>query len=1177
MDARSLAYAAYWRNSLADAEVGQGSFSRAASKKFLPWRRAGRPVGQVEREIVDACFQGEAQTAATVSVVIRHRVYIARLEHGKPRQGGQPDVVTPLITPALLARDGRLYPLDRTMIARDLLDPLLLGTYAIGEVSAQDCALTQGQVPGVDYVVDGAVDEIRFDAQWQAHLAACERLLSEVSQGWPGAADAYDLVDESYLLKQESVAGASRHIVGLYDHLRHNAPAAPLFDRYASESQLPAEPCLSTDASFATRLGHASDTYPLALAQRDALGHALAAQHGDILAVNGPPGTGKTTLLLSVVASLWAKAALTGGEPPVVIASSTNNQAVTNIIDAFGKDFGEGTGCFAGRWLPDIASFGAYFPSASKEPLHSKKYQTQSFFTRVEDAGYVASANEVFLARGRAAFPVLVEPGVSDIVDALQQCLRDEVDKLGKIVTAWADLTAAQAQLAAVSATPQASGPQPDWAGLAHRYEEFRAQESLFYAIFSWIPAVAAKRLRLARLFLKQWWPATVPQQDWRDLDQVDRTIAAMLAESRAGQEREAARVASREAALQQLALRQREWALVLAPLGLAAKAASLSLAEVDAQADRMLRFHIFRLTTHYWEGRWLLDMQALLPSLAAESRKTGRSALEKRWRRRMKLTPCVVSTFYMLPSMMKVSRYDAGAYTDDYLYDFADLLIVDEAGQVLPEVAGASFALAKQALVIGDTLQIEPIWSIPAQVDAGNLARAGLLAPQHGEAAYETLTATGKTAAAGSVMRIAQCASPWHYDRDLPRGMFLYEHRRCVDEIIAYCNALCYQGKLVPKRGGKALAIADPKVDIDRMPAMAYLHVDGICQRSSGGSRENLHEATVIAAWLRANQAALETTYKLKLHEIVGVVTPFSAQVRAIAKACREVDIDVGAEAGKMTVGTVHSLQGAERPVVIFSGVYSKHADGDFIDAGKSLLNVAVSRAKNTFMVFGDMDVFQLAPQASPRGRLARLLLGDDSHALAFDPVPRQDLQTRRPDAAPVQLVDAEMHDAFLASVLAEAVSEVHIVSPWIRLACVQETGAMASMAAAVQRGVRVHVYTDGDSNIRSKDAAEKANKHRDLLAAVEAMRNIGVQLSIVSMVHSKIVCADKNVYCVGSFNWFSARREAGQQRQEISVVYRGGALSAEIEAMKVALRNKVDSRWLEQGSAMRAGELAG
>ncbi|QEI06472.1 phospholipase [Pigmentiphaga aceris] len=1175
MQARSLAYAGYWRNSLADAELGQGSFSHSASAKFLSWSRAGSPVGQVGKQIIDTCFQGEDAATQTVDVVIRHKVYRARLEHGQARQNGQPQTITPLITPALLARDGRLYPLDRTVVARDLLDPLLQGTYALGDVAALDRFLSTAHVPGVGYVAGDVspAGAARFSAQWQDHLAACERLFSAVCPGWPAATDAYVLADESYLLKQESVSGASRHIVGLYDHLQQRGASTPLFDRYASETIDPPETCLPAHASFTSRLGHASDVYPLAVAQRDALGHALEGKHGDILAVNGPPGTGKTTLLLSVVASLWAKAALAGGEPPVIIASSTNNQAVTNIIDAFGKDFSDGSGHFAGRWLPNIASFGAYFPSQSKEAVHSKKYQTQSFFAGIETPDYVASATEHFLAHGAKVFPSLGLPGlsasmsvsVSDIVDALQQCLREEVDKLATIEKAWANLSDAKAQFAADSKQhkpqPEAGNWQREWVTLAQRYDVFRAQESLFYAIFSWIPSVAAKRLRLARVFLQSNWPAAVPQQDWRDLDQIERAIAAGVAESRRAAESEAARAAQGQAVRQRLELRQREWANALAPLGLDAEAQTLSLAAVDERADQLVRFHIFRLTTHYWEGRWLQDMHAALPTLAADAKKTGRVSLEKRWRRRMKLTPCVVSTFYMLPSMMKVSRFDAGGYVDDYLYDFADLLIVDEAGQVLPEVAGASFALAKQALVIGDTLQIEPIWSIPAHVDAGNLARAGLLPRGSDEATYERLIASGKTSAAGSVMRIAQCASRWHYDRALPRGLFLYEHRRCVDEIIAYCNALCYQGKLIPRRGDKSTILANPNAAIDEMAAMTYLHVDGICQRSSGGSRENLHEAAAIAGWLVANKATLEATYRLKLHEIVGVVTPFSAQVRAIAKACQAVDIEVGSEPGKMTVGTVHSLQGAERPVVIFSGVYSKHADGDFIDAGKSLLNVAVSRAKNTFMVFGDMDVFQLAPPSSPRGQLARLLFGHDANALQFHSRPRPDLS--RDETGVMQLVDAEMHDAFLASLLANAMSEVHIVSPWIRLECVQETGALAAMQAAVQRGVAVHVYTDGDSNTSSRDESEKADKREALNEAIAAVRAVGVQVSVVLKVHNKIVIGDKNVYCVGSFNWFSARREWKMKRHEISLVYRGAALGGEIETAKRFLQEKAHPEW--------------
>jgi superfamily I DNA and/or RNA helicase len=132
------------------------------------------------------------------------------------------------------------------------------------------------------------------------------------------------------------------------------------------------------------------------------------------------------------------------------------------------------------------------------------------------------------------------------------------------------------------------------------------------------------------------------------------------------------------------------------------------------------------------------------------------------------------------------------------------------------------------------------------------------------------------------------------------------------------------------------------------------------------------------------------------------------------------------------MTVGTVHSLQGAQRPVVIFSPVYSKHADGGFIDKSTSMLNVAVARAKNTFLVFGDMDTFELVPRGSPRGQLAALLFKDDAQELHFEHRQRGDLATERTGIS--QLRDAREHDAFLLNVLTTVAREVHIITPGVR-----------------------------------------------------------------------------------------------------------------------------------------------
>lgn len=257
-----------------------------------------------------------------------------------------------------------------------------------------------------------------------------------------------------------------------------------------------------------------------------------------------------------------------------------------------------------------------------------------------------------------------------------------------------------------------------------------------------------------------------------------------------------------------------------------------LNLAGADELADTQIRFPAFLLATHYWEGRWLMDMAAI-DNLQKEKGITGTTIAEARWLRRMKLTPCVVMTCYMLPYHMNRRKSFGGDRTSDnnYLYNFADLLIVDEAGQVLPEVAAASFALAKKALVIGDTEQIAPIWNCLPVTDMGNMLEENILSGGTQEElinTYSHVCRSGKSAASGSVMQVAQFNSRYQYDPKFERGMYLYEHRRCFNNIIGYCNSLCYNGKLQPKRGMEKGTI---------FPAMGYLHIDGRGMKPNGGA----------------------------------------------------------------------------------------------------------------------------------------------------------------------------------------------------------------------------------------------------------------------------------------------------------------------------------------------------
>ena len=293
MEQNSLAHARYWRNSLADAELGSGRLASKEAERFLCLQKEELTTGRVSNTVVEECFRDEAERVRTVEVVIRLKVYRPTVEHGKQRRSGVPDIVTPIVTLALLARDGRLYPSSLTVVPRDILEPLERGSFVIGTVSAQDEFLTKNVMPNVVYSEENQSAESDFDHQWSSFLAACERLLEHVGQGWPTAEDRFEVVDYGYLIKERSIKGTRQHIIPLYDHIRDNAPSAPLFDRYASLSGSDIKPCLPANAGFSARLGHPSNDFPLAQAQHDALAHLLVAEVGETLAVNGPPGTGK--------------------------------------------------------------------------------------------------------------------------------------------------------------------------------------------------------------------------------------------------------------------------------------------------------------------------------------------------------------------------------------------------------------------------------------------------------------------------------------------------------------------------------------------------------------------------------------------------------------------------------------------------------------------------------------------------------------------------------------------------------------------------------------------------------------------------------------------------------------------------------------------------------------------
>lgn len=1138
----------YWRNSLADGQFGKGVLSQ---KKLTELSAKQFPLTTFKAGALPSpniLFSGVDARTDQVSVVIYAKLYRRNtLEHGTYQARSTPDLIATVVFHATLTRNGRLFSGTTPMICRDLLEPLeeTVETYVVSSVANQDEYLNQTPFAARS-AIQGFDPNDQRSATWPEVIQYVDRLHNTLVD-IPEAE--YSPVDCVYIAPAQTTINATKNTLKLYDHIRETNPALPLLDALAlAHGPTPVRQLRSSASTFTLRLGHMDPKFPLATAQRDAISHYLQLNEGEVLAVNGPPGTGKTTLLQSLIASLWVSRAIEKGEPPVIVAVSANNQAVTNVIDSFGKVPELSGDCFTGRWLPDLKSYGIYHPSQGKRADASKNgYFIDEDLPRFESALYVSKAEIHYLAQAQSATGCTLK-NVNEVLAELHEGMRYQQYLLDQFAMKWDELIEAS-QFMPTTATLSATEAEHERA-VTHltickqQYQSwltYRTTEPLWYTWFSWIGAITTRRIQSAKLAL---W--SIGCEDQTLIDALDRTKSLDDIDAHLKRKIQLAQVSETTARhaiddlrriVQKHHAAQQSWDNLLREAKLPKE---YTLTKIDEWADTAIRHRLFMLATHYWEGRWLQEIKSTV--LAGDEDKKSVVKQMRRWRRLAKLAPCNVLTVFMAPK-----AFTAYEGQEKPLYNFIDLLIVDEAGQVTPEAGAAVFSLASRALIVGDIWQIEPVWSIAPQIDAGNLAESKLLDQIDNTEARNQLHQAGFTASQGSVMKMAQQASPYHYKPNLDRGMYLYEHRRCADTIIRYCNDLCYKGELAPMRG---------HVSNSLYPPMAYLDVPGKMEVARG-SRKNTIEADTIAAWIAHESERLTTHYQEPLSQIVAVVTPFKAQAQEIRHA---ITRRLGEH--EIVVGTVHALQGAERKVVIFSPTYTAQFEQSkpamFFDNGVNMLNVAVSRAKDAFLVFGDMAIFNPSGNR-PSNLLARHLfeLGGERITLPAQDEYLNTLLAKTYQANIVNINGVTEHNQFLVYVLTNARKRVEIVSPWISGHVVSQLQPILNRARS--RGIEITVYTDTDFNA--------ANRHQESVkSALQIFANLGISVVWVKRVHAKQIMADDVVFASGSYNWLSASQADHLQRHDSTIAL----VSSSQENADVRNKCQVAIKYLNNAAAV-------
>ncbi|GAA5036678.1 DNA helicase [Marivirga lumbricoides] len=957
-------YIKYWRNSLADGERMEQNLQKLdhfkiewvdLEKGTLPSAEVNLLIDNYELKVnrekgIENRDDDDWIEIGEISIIIAPFAILPKYEHGK--KVTERDNIYPFWLNARVNRYGYLSIPDIKfpVFIRKVLEPTV----------KEDQLIILSSVEKVDQIMSEGNSDIEDWADYWIFITSIfEKVTGQELSSF--SVDELTIKNETIVALDEKMDGAGDGIIKLYDQLLEEERIPALLSKL-SITNCPIIKSLIPENNWPSimykHLGQMGNKFPLSFTQRQSLIHYNSLENGDLMAVNGPPGTGKTTLLQSVVAHEYVKAAIMGKDPFIMVASSTNNQAVTNIIESFSKADSTHK-LLSERWLPDINSYALYLPSSSMIPndgVHYAQINREGLPSTIEKPEYIDKAKEFFIEKAEIHFGESFDD-VESATNYLQGKLKLLDNRLKKIQHGWKNYLEILNLLETYSSTKSSiffkcnaldrqaiNMEASEVSRLLEAYYVIKESESFWLVLFSFLKFFKEKRaIPYKRLFQSSKLQIFSP--DYNDINQIEEILLQKLD------------------LLNKVISLDDQWSNLKSSNALESNPPSLF-----DELDLGLRHEAFLLATHYWEGRWILEAdQVVTENIHWKSMEPD---MIRRYKRYAMLTPCFVSTFYMLPKFFSYKKYGEKNTLNQFpLLNFVDLLIVDEAGQVTPEVGAASFALAKKALVVGDIKQIDPIWKIPKPIDHSNLSKFKLLTLEN---KFDDLDEKGFTASAGSIMKLAQNASYYHAAVKEARGMMLVEHRRCYNEIIDFCNNLAYHGLLKPMRGSYAKHEVKPP-----LPAMGFIDILGN-SISENGSRLNEEEAIAIANWLLENHDLINNFYfdsknpEKKLEEHIGIITPFASQKHLLKNIIKTAGFDTK----KLTIGTVHALQGAERSIIIFSPVYASNEEGRsfFFDRGVNMLNVAVSRAKDSFLLFGDTSIYD-QKSSTPSGMLMRYL----------------------------------------------------------------------------------------------------------------------------------------------------------------------------------------------------------
>jgi AAA domain len=289
-------------------------------------------------------------------------------------------------------------------------------------------------------------------------------------------------------------------------------------------------------------------------------------------------------------------------------------------------------------------------------------------------------------------------------------------------------------------------------------------------------------------------------------------------------------------------------------------------------------------------------------------------------------------------------------------------LAIIDEAGQAVNYHVIGLLQRSRQVIFVGDPIQLEPVVAMPTSIDLAIADEFLPISKKDGERQW----GDDYLVSSSSAQSIADNAGRYMAKiGERKVGIPLLVHRRCTEPMFSIANKIAYNGKMI---------LASQPFEWPALQS-GWIHVSESPTEVVKPGYANSMEANIAFELI---QFLVEEQPEM-VKGGVYIITPFSLMrselkklwarkaklssnhdwmLRAFGTGKQDQNIEQFAE---NNIGTVHTFQGKEASTVIIctsaSKVRKKEGGITWVNSTPNLLNVAITRAKHHLFVVGNIE----------------------------------------------------------------------------------------------------------------------------------------------------------------------------------------------------------------------------